>query len=88
MKVFRLRSSGRSSPLRLNHFAKRWPLITCSCAKPARQSYDLLAGTGTLRGKTQLIIVPDDVLWELLFQALLTRDNRYLIEQSAISRRR
>lgn len=38
-----------------------------------------------LRGKTSLLIVPDDKLWELPFQALLSGPNRYLIETSAIS---
>ena len=55
--------------------------------EPARQAYDLLLkpAQALLRGKTNLIIVPDDVLWELPFQALQNESNRYLIEQSAIS---
>ena len=38
-----------------------------------------------LRGKTNLIIAPDDKLWELPFQALLTGANRFLIEDAAIA---
>jgi CHAT domain-containing protein len=38
-----------------------------------------------LKGKTRLIIVPDGKLWELPFQALPTRANRYLLEDAAIS---
>src|SRR6185503_8582527 len=38
-----------------------------------------------LKGKTNLIIVPDDKLWDLPFQALLTRANRFLIEDVAIT---
>ena len=38
-----------------------------------------------LRGKTNLIIAPDDKLWDLPFQALLTRAGRYVIESSAVS---
>jgi CHAT domain-containing protein/Tfp pilus assembly protein PilF len=55
--------------------------------EPARQAYDLLLkpAQALLRNKSNLIIVPDDVLWELPFQALLTNNNHYLIEQSAIS---
>ena len=55
--------------------------------EPARQAYDLLLKPASeqLRGKTNLVIVPDEVLWELPFQALLTESNHYLIEQSAIS---
>ncbi|MFN0110003.1 MAG: CHAT domain-containing protein [Blastocatellia bacterium] len=38
-----------------------------------------------LAGKTRLVIVPDAVLWELPFQALVTPNNRYLIETAAVS---
>jgi CHAT domain-containing protein len=38
-----------------------------------------------LIGKTNLVIVPDDVLLGLPFQALLTRENRFLIEEAAFS---
>jgi CHAT domain-containing protein/predicted negative regulator of RcsB-dependent stress response len=38
-----------------------------------------------LRGKTNLIIAPDDTLWDLPFQALLSARNRFLIEDAAIS---
>lgn len=53
----------------------------------ARALYDLLLGPALvqLRGKRSLVIVPDDVLWELPFQALQAGDNRYLLEQHAIS---
>jgi CHAT domain-containing protein/tetratricopeptide (TPR) repeat protein len=38
-----------------------------------------------LQGKTKLLIVPDDKLWELPFQALLASANRFLIEEAAIA---
>src|SRR6185369_10222742 len=38
-----------------------------------------------LLGKTSLVIVPDDILWETPFQALLAGDGRFLIQQAAIS---
>lgn len=38
-----------------------------------------------LRGKTNLIIVPDNALWDLPFQALLTGAKRFLIEDAAIT---
>jgi CHAT domain-containing protein len=38
-----------------------------------------------LRGKTNLIIAPDDMLWDLPFQALLTQAGRYVLESSAVS---
>jgi CHAT domain-containing protein/Tfp pilus assembly protein PilF len=53
----------------------------------ARQLYDLLLkpAQALLRGKTSLVIAPDDKLWELPFQALLADDDRYVIERSAVS---
>jgi CHAT domain-containing protein/tetratricopeptide (TPR) repeat protein len=53
----------------------------------AKQLYQLLLKPtqAELRGKTNLIIVPDDKLWELPFQALLAADNRYVLETSAVS---
>jgi CHAT domain-containing protein len=53
----------------------------------ANELYQLLLkpAQAELRGKTNLIIVPDDKLWELPFQALLAEDNRYLIERSSIA---
>jgi len=38
-----------------------------------------------LKGKSNLVIVPDDSLWDLSFQALLSMPNRFLIEDAAIA---
>lgn len=38
-----------------------------------------------LKGKTNFVIVPDDKLWDLPFQALLVSANRFLIEDAAIA---
>jgi CHAT domain-containing protein len=53
----------------------------------AGKLYELLLkpAQAQLRGKTTLVISPDDKLWDLPFQALLAGDNRYLLEKSAIS---
>ncbi|HET8676985.1 MAG TPA: CHAT domain-containing tetratricopeptide repeat protein, partial [Blastocatellia bacterium] len=55
--------------------------------KPARELFDLLLkpAAAQLQGKTSIVIVPDDRLWELPFQALMPNANRHLIEDSAIS---
>ncbi|HEU4388957.1 MAG TPA: CHAT domain-containing tetratricopeptide repeat protein, partial [Blastocatellia bacterium] len=37
-----------------------------------------------LRGKTNLVVAPDDALWDLPFQALLNNANHFLIELAAI----
>ena len=49
--------------------------------------YELLLkpAESQLRGKTNLVIAPDDSLWELPFQALLTGGNRFLMEEAAIA---
>src|SRR5262249_39161335 len=53
----------------------------------AHKLYNLLIkpAEAQLRGKTNIIIVADDKLWDLPFQALLTGENRFLIEDAAIS---
>ncbi|MFN2511371.1 MAG: tetratricopeptide repeat protein [Pyrinomonadaceae bacterium] len=53
----------------------------------ALKLYDLLLKPAQrqLKGKTNLIIVPDDKLWDLPFQALLASANRFLIEETAIA---
>ena len=53
----------------------------------ARELYDRLLkpAQAQLQGKTNLVIVPDGVLWELPFQALQAKENHYLIEDAAIA---
>ncbi|MGI9068080.1 MAG: tetratricopeptide repeat protein [Pyrinomonadaceae bacterium] len=53
----------------------------------ARELYDLLLKPADeqLAGKTRLIIVPDGILWRVPFAALQPGDDRYLIEQAAVS---
>jgi CHAT domain-containing protein/tetratricopeptide (TPR) repeat protein len=53
----------------------------------AAKLYDLLLkpAQAQLRGKTKLVIAPDDTLWDLPFQALLTSAHRFLIEDTAIA---
>lgn len=54
---------------------------------PAAGLYDLLLkpAASQLKGRTNLIIAPDDALWDLPFQALLSGANRFLIEDSAVA---
>src|SRR5206468_11952856 len=50
--------------------------------KPASELFQLLLGPAAriLRGKDTVVLVPDDVLWELPFQALKDNSGRYLVE--------
>ncbi len=52
-----------------------------------RALYDLLLAPAADRiaGRTTLVIVPDDALWTLPFEALMPADGRYLIEDAAIT---
>ena len=49
--------------------------------------YELLLkpAEAQIRGKTNLVIAPDDKLWDLPFQALLTGASRFMIEEAAIA---
>jgi CHAT domain-containing protein/tetratricopeptide (TPR) repeat protein len=53
----------------------------------AAKLYDLLlkSARSQLPGKTNLVIIPDGVLWELPFQTLQSARNHFLIEDAAIS---
>ena len=53
----------------------------------AAKLYELLLKSAEpqLVDKTSLIIVPDDTLWDLPFQALVTTGNKFLIEKAAIA---
>jgi CHAT domain-containing protein/tetratricopeptide (TPR) repeat protein len=53
----------------------------------ARDMFALLVkpAASQLSGKTGLVIVPDDILWNLPFQALQPTAGRYLIEEFALS---
>jgi len=52
----------------------------------ARALYDLLLkpAEAQLKGVTTLCIVPDDVLWDVPFEAMQPRGDRYLIEDFAV----
>lgn len=54
--------------------------------EPARELYDLLVkpAQAQLSGKTTVCLVPDGSLWELPFQALLSGENRYFLEDHAL----
>jgi len=53
----------------------------------ARQLYDLLFAPALkqLNGKTKIVVVPDAALWNLPFQALMTAQNRFLLEDYVLS---
>jgi CHAT domain-containing protein/TolA-binding protein len=54
--------------------------------EPAHELYDLLIKPAQtqLTGKTTVCLIPDGSLWELPFQALLSGENKYLLEDYAL----
>jgi CHAT domain-containing protein/Tfp pilus assembly protein PilF len=72
---------------RVSAFRERLDRRDLDIQAPAAALHDLLLGPARaqIEGKTQLIIVPDDVLWDLPFQALRHAGNRYLLQDHAIS---
>ena len=53
----------------------------------ASKLYDLLLkpAAAQLRGKSNLIIAPDNTLWDLPFQALVGETNRFVLQDAAIT---
>jgi CHAT domain-containing protein len=54
---------------------------------PASKLYELLLkpAQAQLRNKTNVVIAPDSNLWDLPFQALLTNEGRFVIEDASIA---
>jgi CHAT domain-containing protein len=72
---------------RAERFRKQLAARDLGFRDSAHGLYDLLLKPAAtqLAGKSSLIVVPDDVLWELPFQALQSAQNRFLLEDYAIS---
>jgi CHAT domain-containing protein len=53
----------------------------------ARRLYDLVLAPARpdLKGKSHVVVVPDDALWDVPFQALVTTAGRYVVEEHAVS---
>jgi CHAT domain-containing protein len=56
-------------------------------AEDSRRAFERLLGPARarLRGRTQLVIVPDGPVWDVPFQALQDGAGRYLVETAAVS---
>jgi len=72
---------------RIGEFRNRLMERRWNFQEAARQFYVLLFGPAKaqLQGKSTLCIAPDDVLWDLPFQALLVTNVKFLIDDYAIS---
>ena len=87
VKVYPLGVKGEELVDRAKSFRQQLAKRDPRFRETARSLYDLLLGPAQkeLSGKSTLVIVPDGVLWELPFQALLTPAGRYLLEDSSVS---
>ena len=86
-KVFELTVSSAALATEVERFRSQLAGRDLRAPATAQQLYDQVLGPmrAVLRGKTDLTVVPDGVLWDLPFQALQPVAGRYLIEDVAIS---
>jgi CHAT domain-containing protein len=87
LKVYSIAVSARDLATRVADFRQRLAGNSADFKEPARSLYDLLLQPAQteLEGKTAICIVPSEGLWELPFQALLSRSNKYVLEDYALS---
>lgn len=87
LKVYALDISRNDLSDRINRFRQQLAQRDITFNQEARALYDLLLkpASAELQGKTRLVIIPDDTLWELPFQALRSTETRYVLEDQAIS---
>jgi CHAT domain-containing protein len=86
LKVYPVGIKRRELTTRVESFRRALAERDPAFVGPARRLYELLLAPATaqLRARDRLIIVPDDALWELPFQALQPSSNRYLLEEVAL----
>src|ERR1700730_16760781 len=87
LKVYPIEISSRDLATRVADFRQRLAGNSADFKELARDLYDLLLQPvqTELEGKTAICIVPSEGLWELPFQALLSRSNKYVLEDHALS---
>jgi CHAT domain-containing protein/uncharacterized protein HemY len=87
LKAYPLSSNRNTLAQRVATFYQLLSNRDGSFATLARELYDLLMkpAEGQIAGRTKLVIVPDGFLWRLPFEALQPADDRYLLDQAALS---
>jgi len=87
LKVYPIEVSARELATRVADFRQRLAGNSADFKEPARSLYDLLLQPAQteLDGREAIYIVPSEGLWELPFQALLSRLNKYVLEDHALS---
>ena len=87
LKTFQIKIRRADLTNKIQDFRQKIAASNLLFAGDARALYDLFIAPAAaqLKGKTKLVIVPDDGLWELPFQAVQSAENRYLFDDYAIS---
>jgi CHAT domain-containing protein/Tfp pilus assembly protein PilF len=87
LQVHTLEIARKDLGRRVSAFRERLGRRSLDVRRPAVQLYELLLGPARkqIAGKTKLVIVSDDVLWDVPFQALEVAGGRYLVEDYAVS---
>ena len=72
---------------RVEQFRRQLAARDLGFRSQAHELFNLLLAPAReqLNGRTSLIIVPDEALWELPFQALASAEDRYLLEDAKVS---
>lgn len=85
-RAYRLELEGGLLEDHINDFRVRVAHPEGVLRRQARDLYDKLLKPAEqhIQEKKTLVIVPDGILWELPFQALQPRDDRYLLQDSVI----
>ncbi len=92
LQVFRLPLTGAQVQTRVREFRALLAARNLNFAATAGRLYDelLKPAAALLRGKTSLVLVPDNALWELPFEALrqtgVAGKPRYLLEDFTLAR--
>lgn len=87
VKVFTLPVRRSDLSLQIESFRQQLAIRDLGFRVAARRLHQMLLAPAQamLRGKTNVVLVPDDKLWELPFQALIDSEQRYVVETRAIS---
>src|SRR5215510_9960440 len=87
LKVYPIEVSAQELATRVADFRQRLAGNSADFKELARSLYDLLLQPAQteLEGKNAICIVPSEGLWELPFQALISKSNKYVLEDHALS---
>lgn len=87
VRVYRLALNNSQLIQQVEHFRQQLARRDLNITESTRQLYRQVLGPvdALLKDKTELVIIPDGILWDLPFQALQSRPDHYLIEDCTIS---